>query len=480
MVTGKGLPQPLRDAETKRALEVITATLGRALGEADLKVSSLSFQNLVVHMLVALVRIREGGVIPMEAGQLESIRRRPEFAVASSVTQSLGRELGVRVPEAETAYVALHLTGKESLNELVVGGSEQGDEDGVVISDLIWDIVEEMLERVHGAFGLDFREDLELRMNLARHLVPLSVRLRYGMHVDNPLLDDIKMRFPMAYAMALDAQTVLESHYGARPSEAETGYIALSFALALERLSEGISKKSILVVCASGQGSARLLGSRYLRGFGEYIEKCSVCDVAGIDRVDFSQIDYVFTTVHIDRPVPVPVREVTYFLDDDEARLIKQILGGQRNALGMYDQFSPDLFFPHLKIADKEGVLDFLCERASALRAVGPGLRESVRRREGAAPTSFGNLVAMPHPLEAFGKQTFVCVGLLDSPVLWDDRGTEVQAVFLISFAGRRAEGLNDFFDMLADLFLDEDAMRLLVTNQDWKTLTKILEGARP
>lgn len=186
MVTGADLPRPLRDGKAKRALGVIRATLGRSLDEANLKISSLSFQNLVVHMLVALVRIREGGIIPMGAAQLEAIRKRPEFAVARSITQSLGTELGVTVPETETAYIALHLTGKESLNELVVGGPNQGKEDGVVISDLIWDIVEEMLERVLSAFGLDFREDLELRMNLARHLVPLSVRLRYGMHVDNP------------------------------------------------------------------------------------------------------------------------------------------------------------------------------------------------------------------------------------------------------------------------------------------------------
>lgn len=480
MVTGKGLPRPLGDETTRRALEVITATLGRSLGGTDIKVSSLAFQNLVVNVLVAVIRIREGGVIPMEAAQLEAIRDRPEFDVASSAMRSLGAELGVSVPEEETAYVALLLTGNESLNRLVVGGPDQREEDGIVIPDPIWDIVGEMLKEIRDAFGLDFREDLELRMNLARHLVPLSVRLRYGMRVDNPLLNDIKMRFPMAYAMALDAQAVLESRYGSRPSEAETGYVALSFALALERLSGGISKKNILVVCASGQGSARLLESRYLRRFGEYIDSCSVCDVASLDRVDFSRIDYVFTTVHIDRPVPVPVREVTYFLGDGEAKLIRQILGGQRNALGMYDEFSPDLFLSHLGLADKEDVLDLLCERMSTLLDVGPGFRDSVRRRESAAPTSFGNLVAMPHPLEAFGEQTFVCVGLLDSPIPWDDRGTEVQAVFLISFASKRTEGLNDFFNMLADLFLDEDAIRTLVTNQDWKTLTKILEGAKP
>ena len=212
------------------------------------------------------------------------------------------------------------------------------------------------------------------------------------------------------------------------------GYIAMAFALAIERQRTEMPKKNILVVCASGQGSARLLEMRYRREFGDLIDTCSACDVASIGEVDFSNIDYVFTTVPLPCAVQVPVREVTYFLDSSEASHIKQILGGARDAAGFFRELDEELFFTHLSFPTKQAVIDYLCDRVEEKRLVDADFREKIARREAAAATSFGNLVAMPHPIEAVCDETFACIGLLDTPVVWDDRGTKVQAVFLVFF----------------------------------------------
>ena len=173
------------------------------------------------------------------------------------------------------------------------------------------------------------------------------------------------------------------------------GYIAMAFALAIERQRTEMPKKNILVVCASGQGSARLLEMRYRREFGDLIDTCSACDVASIGEIDFSNIDYVFTTVPLPRAVPVPVREVTYFLDSSEARHIKQILGGARDAAGFFRELDEELFFTHLSLPTKQAVIDYLCDRVEEKRPVDADFREKIARREAAAATSFGNLVAI-------------------------------------------------------------------------------------
>lgn len=54
-------------------------------------------------------------------------------------------------------------------------------------------------------------------MNLARHIGPLGYRLEYHMHMDNPMLPDIKTRFPLAYSMAAGTSQVLERHFGSQP-----------------------------------------------------------------------------------------------------------------------------------------------------------------------------------------------------------------------------------------------------------------------
>ena len=220
------------------------------------------------------------------------------------------------------------------------------------------------------------------------------------MDLKNPLLSDIKVRYPLAYAMAIDASTVLAERYGNSLSDDEVGYIALAFALALERQKTETPKKNILMVCASGAGSARLLEWRCQQEFGAYIGKISTCDVLDIDRVDFSDIDYVFTTVPITRPLPVPVREVKYFLDTSEVEEVKELLSGEEapecaSILGYFDH---RLFFPHLAFDNKIEALDFLLAQAAEVKEVAPKLlraglearrvdRHHVRQQRGHAPS---------------------------------------------------------------------------------------------
>ena len=87
------------------------------------------------------------------------------------------------MPREEVAFIAIHLLGRGT------GVPEKGS---AVISDEMWEIASEMVRAVNDEFRFDFSGDLELRMNLARHIGPLGYRLEYHMHMDNPMLPDIK------------------------------------------------------------------------------------------------------------------------------------------------------------------------------------------------------------------------------------------------------------------------------------------------
>lgn len=455
-----------------QALETISRCVERVSREEDFQINAVAYQNLLVHIAVALVRIQENCYVPMEPEHLEQMKGRREYRVAERIANAIGKETGVALPEEEIAYIAIHLAGKRTV---LPDPGDSSDGEGLVISDEVWDVVSEMLDRVYRAFRFDFRNDLELRMNLARHIVPLAVRLRYHMKLKNPLLEDIKVRYALAYSMAIDAATVLTETYGEGLSDDETGYIALSFALALERQKTSVAKKNILVVCASGAGSARLLEYRCRREFGQYIDKIMTCDILKLDAFDFSQVDYVFTTVPIEKKLPVPIREVTYFLDNEDVLEVRELLGGDLPASGIPPYFRRNLFFPHMAQRTKQEVLDFLLDQVCAAEPLPDNFRELVWKREGVVSTSFGNNVAMPHPLEAVSDSTFICVGLLDHPVVWDGNGQTVQAVFLLAFSPEKDGSLHRFLGAFADVLMDKDAIDELVKRQSWETLTDVL-----
>lgn len=456
------------------SLDVIARCVSESLAEEDFQINSAAYQNLLVHIAVAVERIRANCYVPMEPEHLERIRSTPEYLIAKKVAAAVERELTAELPEEEIGYIAIHLAGKQTL---YTPGSDA--DANLVISDEVWNVVSRMLEMVWNAFHFDFRNDLELRMNLARHIVPLSVRLRYRMRIDNPLLSDIKQRFPVAYSMALESSCILAEEYGNALSEDEVGYIALAFALAIERQKSERPRKNILVVCASGQGSARLLEWRYRQEFGTWLDRIETCDVAHVASRDLTGIDYVFTTVPLERKLPVPVREVKYFLDDEDVNSVRRILSGEAAAAApLAAYFDERLFLGALDAEDKDGALDALCARVAEVHDVPGDFRALVQRREELAQTCFGNLVAMPHPVTPVTTSTFVAVAVLNHPVSWN--GQEVRAVFLVSVSSLRDQKLDAFYRGMARLLTSREAIQKLVSNPDFATLLDVIDTYSP
>lgn len=464
----------LRDMGISRdVLAAIGASVEDALADGCVHINAVAYQNLLVHIAIALVRIEADAYVPYDAAMLADMASTDEYRAARVMASGIEERLDVTLPEAEVAYIAVHLAGKRTVYDSL---DVENLDSNLVISDEIWSVVGEMLDTVRERFHFDFHDDLELRMNLARHLVPLAVRLRSQMMLKNPLLSDIRTRYPLAWSMAAGVSETLQRSFGALPSNDEMGYIALAFALALERQRDCAPRKRLLVVCASGAGSARLLKYRCQREFGDCVSSIDTCDVMHIGDIDFADIDYVFTTVPIPYKLPVPVREVSYFLDAADVEGVRDLLRGGAGVAHAEDHFRPELFFTHLPFTSKDDVLRFLCDAARRVHGGCDELEALVFEREASAATSFGNDVAMPHPLRPVSDDTFVVVGLLDRPVAWDELGTSVRAVFLVCFSRAGGPALDAFISVLADLFTDADAIARLLETQDWETLLALLK----
>lgn len=438
-------------------LDDIARIVDAALDVTGWVVNSLAYQNLLVHIAITVLRAGEGNFIPMDDATLERIRTSAAFPVAERIASGIEGLHAVTLPQSEVAYIAIHLAGKQST--IPGAPATDADADPLVINDEVWDAVSEMLALVWRVYHFDLRNDLELRMNLARHIVPLAVRLKYGMKIENPVLSDTRKRYPLAYAIAVDSGAVLAKRYGSALSEDETGYIALAFALALERQRTMIAKKSILVVCATGHGSACMLEHRYRQQFGRYLDAIYTCDASHVDRFDVSKVDYVFTTVPLSCSLPVPVREVSFFLDEADTALVTGLLASGEGAFAGEDMFSErmprELFYGRMAASDRAALLDLMCRRMVERAPVDDTLRELVERRETCVPTTFGNGVAIPHPLEPVCDRTVISVAILDDPVDW--MGEPVSVVMLIAISREDGSAMSRLMAAIADFVGNAD-----------------------
>jgi len=294
------------------------------------------------------------------------------------------------------------------------------------------------------------------------------------MNLKNPLLRDVKEKFCLSYAMASSGVTVLNEYFQVLLSEDEIAYFAFAFALALERKKTEIQKKNILLVCSSGRGSAKLLQYKYQNSFKDYINNITVCDVGSLFKIDFTNYDYIFTTVPITVAVPIPILEVQYFLDDKDIVNVKKVLTSEKTSqVGHY--YKKEMFLPHLKFRTKEEVLRCMCHFVMEEKKLPEEFYESVLKRERLAKTAFGNMVAMPHVYKAISEETFVCVGILDEPVDWG--GQKVRAVFLVSIANKdhTSVELQRFYQMTAAFLLSQKQIQNLVKKQDYEAFIKAM-----
>ena len=463
-------------------LDVIARCVDAATSAANYQINTVAYQNLLVHIAIAIVRIRAQRYAPGDTEHISQLKTSAVWAVATDIAARVSEALQVELPESEVAYIAIHLAGKHAVFPVDPGtrterGSDKSAPPSVddAVSEEAWSVASRMVEAVDQVFSLSLTHDLELRMNLARHLGPLSVRLRYRMRMENPLLADIRSRYPFAYACAIEASRVLVETYDREVSDDETGYLALAFALAIERSRMSSARpKNVLVVCASGMGSAQLLAIRCREEFGDQLGSIETCDVSQLDRVDFSSIDYVFTTVPLPVAVPVPVREVGYFLDKRDVDSVRDLLQERADAVDVLSHFDERLFFPHLQASSSTDAIVQLSRWCRDIESISPRFTDYTLQREASASTAFGNGVAMPHPLTAASERTFVCVGLADEPISWG--GQQVSVILLISVCSDGSEDLHAFYDALLSFASDKDAVASLLEQRDFNTLRGIIE----
>ncbi len=444
-------------------MDQISALLKEIFKRHRYKMAAYSFHNFVAHIHVSISRIRQGKeialVYPEQNDGEPQVRN-----LAEEIIAALSRAYDIIFSRTEFQYLLLHLECKRMVS----------DTSEAVVSSGVYEITTRMLREIQTAFHYDFQHDFELVTNLSLHIVPLRLRLLYDMPFENPMTAEICEGAPLAYEMATVACGVLARIYEKKVSPDEIAYIALHFNVAIDRYKKK-HKKNVLIVCGTGKSSAMLLTYRIKEEYGKFLNVVGTHDSINLAEVDFTNVDYVLTTIHIREHIPVPIIEINrpFFMGEERGDLRKYFQNDRRKTLMRY--FSEDLFLSHLTADSKETVLKLLCETSAANMEIPEDAFAHVMQREALGNTAFGNYVAIPHPDRPMGEESFVVTGILERPVLWDQE--EVQIVFLIFMKAGGDRNLQLFYRSVSRFLSDKTLVQRLIQNQTYEELIAILDS---
>lgn len=450
-----------------KSSELVRSVILDSVKQCGYTIYEMDIPNIVLQIQIAIYRQEQGFFIRMEEITNSGFLQESDIRAARLCAEGLQNSLNITIPIPEVKYIAIQLSGKKRVLE--------GDKSNLVIDMEINQLVNRMLERVQEAFSVDLSSDFDLNTMLRQHMVSLRIRLQYGLRMDNPILQEIKANYSFPYAVAAHASTVLSEYFHTIVPEEEIGYLALCFALSLKRQDQGRRRHNILLVCASGAGSAKLFEYRFREVFGEYLDKVETCDLASLSQKDFSYVDYVFSTIPVLVPIPVPVYEVQYFFERHNVAEVERILKHDGHT-GIETYFDKTLFFTDIKGDTREQILHELCKKIGEVRRIPADFERAVLERENLMQTDLCRHIAIPHPYRPMTETTFVCVGILEKPVLWHHY--EVQIVFLLSVSLQKEESLEKFYRVAPRFMMDEARMEHLIQTKSYETLLELIHWA--
>ncbi|WP_188456618.1 BglG family transcription antiterminator [Virgibacillus oceani] len=454
---------------TKTELDRILAIIMRQIDRHHITLSDIALNNLLIHLAIAYKRIKSGYHVTLYQADMQSIVDQREYMVAKEIVLEVEDTFHVTFPQSEIAYIAIHLLGTKML-------SQTNDADEVVervLEDDLYQLVMVILARIEAEFNLGISADKELIIGLGLHLKPAINRYKYGMNVRNPMLKDIKQNYPLAFEAGIIAGVVIEEQTGTKINENEIGYLALHIGAAMERHKLKSGPKRCLIVCASGLGTAKLIYYKLKSKFSREIDVIGTTEYYKLDKLDLNDVDFIVSSIPISEDLPVPIVEVNAILGDHDLKKIRDFVIDSKQSVERY--FQEELMFLRKSFTSKEEVLEFMHHQMAGKGLVESSFLEAVYEREEIAPTSFGNLVAVPHPITPKSETTFLAICTLEKPIAWNDK--LVQFVCVLCVKKNSTEDLQSMYDLLGKIIENAAIVEKLVNVKRYEDFITVLDN---
>lgn len=423
----------------KDEIEYIRNVILNKLRKHKTVINDISLHNLITHLAIACRRIREKQIIEIYQEELSKVTDKKEYTIAKEIVEEIEEKLKVSFTLNEIAYLSIHLQGSKKIYS-----ESEIEEAKSILDEDVQQLTRDILERIDKTYSLNLFEDEELIWNLSLHLKPAISRHTYQMNLRNPLLEEIKNKYPFSFEVALTGAEVIREKLEFSIDESEIGYMALHVEAALEREKKNRGdKQRCIIVCASGLGTAQLLLMKLKDRFYDELNILGTTEYYNLNHQSIYDLDFIISTIPIPEKLPIPVIQVSTLLGDQDVNKIKKLIHNDIDIVMKYmrEQFT----YLKMNFSTKEEVIQFLGDQLLEAGKVDTDFVGSVLERENYSPTSFGNLVAIPHPMEPQTDDTFWSIVTLEKPIQWGNK--PVQIVFLLNI-NKQKQAMDDLKPM--------------------------------
>ena len=370
--------------------------------------------------------------------------------VAHDVANALQKLTGKPFSQAEEAWLCVHLAARQVQD--VDPETISADDDEALVNYI--------LRYINQQYNYNLLEDAQLHADLLTHIKTMITRVRYQIMIPNPLLDNIKQHYPMAWDMTLAAVSSWGKYTPYTISENEIGFLVLHIGVGLERhYNIGYQRQpKVLLVCDAGNAMVRVIEAILQRKYPQ------VEIVVTLSQREYEQLasvseDFVISTVRISEKEK-PVVTISPFPTDYQLDQIGKLVLVDRTRPWMLNKFFDAAHFRVIDgPMDQQTLFAELCQQLEQEGFVDEAFHASVVEREAIVSTMLGDGIALPHALGLLAQKTVVYTVIAPQGIAWGDETAHI--IFLLAISKSEYEEAMAIYDIFVT-FLRERAMTRL------------------
>ena len=418
-------------------------------------ISDIALQNLILHIVTAVNRIKSGHLIHMD-----SLNISPVYAhvieISKNILEKCADIYNFEFNDDEIFFLALNLYGKREFDKQEF------------ITDEINNLVFLGLYKIKEIFGLDFTSNLNLRISLGLHILPLLTRINTNMQLRNIMTFNIKQKYTLAYDLASTfTNTIIPSDK--KILDDEIAYVALHFVNYIDENSPQ-KKKRMLIISSLRRSETILLQNNILRNFPS-IKEVKIIPKNSLSTTNVNNYNVICTTENDIFINNNKIQKISYFFNDTDIKKIELLLDGFNGPKDILDCFSEDLFY-YGDAPSKNAVIKRLYEMAYKQGLADEKLYHSIMNHENVTSTYFGNYLAIPHPEIFLSETSFISVAILSKPILWDDEYVDI--VFLVSIQKNNPNAFK-LWSYLSFLISNNTTLEEIKKEPTFQNLSKVI-----
>ncbi len=272
---------------------------------------------LTTYSACVLYRIQRGHFVQVETDPYDE-NIADELPIIRSLINSIWTTNSHFIAKDEITQLLLEIRACQGSLTLETGAFLDGD------NSFSRTVAERMISQIEKLQGCPIANE-EIIEQMSIHLSRALSRLKAGLPLHNPLIDDVKKAYPHLWQKSYQVAREVHQEYGIFVPEAELAYLVMYLALAVQ-LAEQDSRQRFraVVSCPTGGVMARLLVYRLQSSFPE-IEVLESVSLRELHRYNPKNADLVITTVKRSHKT-LPTVTVNPLLGEEDIAKIKETL----------------------------------------------------------------------------------------------------------------------------------------------------------